>query len=99
MGFNHVSRMLADTIKICESVKHSSKLRADSSRMPFGLQNTTRVVSDHMKKQIQIQSGPNITNSQAPTCGTRRDIPDGPCPIHKKAKHTVRQCRALSFKQ
>ena len=94
-GFDRISRMLEDTIKILEDVARSSKPAATSSCMPFGLQNTARVASDRMKKSIQIQSEPSTFTSQDPTYGIRRDLPYSPCPIHKKAKHTVRQCHAL----
>ena len=46
VGFDHVSRMLEDTIKICEDVTHSGKPAMTSSRMPFGLRSTARVTSD-----------------------------------------------------
>ena len=87
--------MLEDTIKICEDVARTSKPAVTLSRMPFGMRSTARVAFDQMKKSTQIQSGPSTFTSQAPTCRSHRDLPDGACPIHKKAKHTLCECRAL----
>jgi hypothetical protein len=82
--------MLSDTIKVCESVKRSSRITAPPPRMPLGLRNSAHVVSDHMKKKIQIQSGSTSTS-----CRVCRGPLDDSCPVHEKAKHTARQCRIL----
>jgi hypothetical protein len=52
VGFDRVTSMLVDTIKICESVKRSSKIATPSPRMPYGLRSSAHVGSDHMKKKI-----------------------------------------------
>jgi hypothetical protein len=43
-----------------------------------------------MKRKIHIESGPKTQDR-----GNYRNHLDEPCPIHKKSKHTARQCRVL----
>ena len=94
-GIDRATHMLADSIRICEVTLRPTAQEATPTRMPFGLRSSTRVYSDMMKTVTQIQSGSRTPTSQAPVCGVRREHPDAPCPIHKLAKHTEGQCRAL----
>ena len=94
-GIDRATHMLTDSIKIREATLHPTAPEAIPTRMPFGLRSLTRVYSDMMKTATQIQSGSHTSTSQAPACGSRREHPDAPCPIHKLAKHTKSQCRAL----
>ena len=87
--------MLADSIKICEATLRPTAPEATPTRMPFGLRSPTRTYSDMMKTATQIQSGSHTSTSQAPACGSRREHPDAPCPIHKLVKYTESQCHAL----
>jgi hypothetical protein len=88
-GIDRVEGMLSDTIKVCERVKRPRTTPSTSS-MPLGLCNTTHVASRYMKRKIQIEYGLYSQDR-----GSRRNHLDEPCPIHKKSKHTTRQCRVL----
>jgi hypothetical protein len=75
VGLDRVASMLANTIKICESVKRSSTTTPPSPCMPYDLWSSIRVVSNHMKKKILIQSGLTTTTSQALTYGHMQGSP------------------------
>jgi hypothetical protein len=88
-GIHRVESMLSDTIKICERIKRP-RMTSSTSSMPLGLRNAAHVASRYMKRKIHIESGPKTQDR-----GNYRNHLDEPCPIHKKSKHTARQCRVL----
>ena len=94
-GIDRAIHMLADSIKICEATLHPTAPEAIPTRIPFGLRSSTRTYSDVMKTATQIQYGSHTSTSKAPACGSHREHPDAPCPIHKLAKHTESQCRVI----
>jgi hypothetical protein len=88
-GIHRVKGMLSDTIKVCERVKRP-RATSSTSSMPLGLRNATHIASRFMKRKIQIESGPKTQDR-----GSYRNHLDESSPIHKKSKHTARQCCVL----